>query len=173
MKRQIGTGFALAWIAALGVIIAAFIGLNTWMARPAAVVPTTPEIAPAAPVAETAPSVSAPPAPSAAPSPGMSAPNTVSNDPVTVLDLDHLGSAVHLREPAMGASKQVWAAELPIAQSLLQRPCDCDQRNWLKHYVKTAQDALLGSEDYVPSIQLLATLRRSNQDLTLSSQIQH
>jgi hypothetical protein len=92
---------------------------------------------------------------------------------VTVLDLDRLAAAVHLRDPEMGASKQVWAVELPIAQSLLQRPCDCDERNWLKHYVKTAQDALSGSEDYVHSIQLLATLRRSDQDLTLSSQLPH
>jgi hypothetical protein len=87
---------------------------------------------------------------------------------VTVLDLDHLAAAVHLRETGMGASKQVWAAELPVAQSLLQRPCDCDQRNWLKHYVKTANDALSGSEDYAHSIQLLATLRRSDRDLSLS-----
>ncbi len=174
MNGKIGSGFALAWLATLGLIVAGFIGLNAWMGKPAAAVPATvPRITSSQPVA-VLPARDEPSAPAPPPTPvpmAVSVPvtTTLSNQPVTVLDLDQLASAVHLREPSLGASKQVWASQLPIAESLLQRPCDCDQRNWLKHYVKTANDALAGSEDYVHSVQLLATLRRSDQDLSTTS----
>jgi hypothetical protein len=51
---------------------------------------------------------------------------------------------------------------------LMKGMCDCDQRNWLVHFVQTGQEAVSGSNQYPQSMQLLAKLRRSNQDLTLN-----
>jgi hypothetical protein len=82
-------------------------------------------------------------------------------------DIDSLAAAVKLGEPnAGGVGKEVWARETPVAEKLLQGLCDCDQRNWLKHFVKAGNEALSGSENYYQSIQELAKLRRSDQDLT-------
>jgi len=89
--------------------------------------------------------------------------------PVPVLDSDlvKLAAAVKLGAANTGdVSKEVWARETPIAEKLLQGLCDCDQRNWLNHFVKTGHEAISGSENYYQSVQLLATLRRSNQELS-------
>jgi len=96
-------------------------------------------------------------------------PSSLQAAPIPVLnsDLDRLAAAVKLGEANTGGvSKETWARQVPVAEKLLQGLCDCDQRNWLKHFVKTGNDALSGSEDYYQSIQLLAKLRRSDQDLT-------
>jgi hypothetical protein len=84
-------------------------------------------------------------------------------------DLDQLAAAVNLdRAGAGGVSKEVWIRETPVAEKLLQGLCDCDQRNWLKHFVKTGDYAIAGSEDYYSSVQLLAQMRRSDQDLSVN-----
>jgi hypothetical protein len=114
-----------------------------------------------------------PPAPtsgSAAPVP-KPAPASVAADPAlsnTLLDsgIASLAAAIRLgKAPANDVSKDVWVRELPIAQKLLGGDCDCDQRNWLKHYIQTGQEAVSGSTRYPQSLQMLATLRRSNQDV--------
>jgi hypothetical protein len=111
------------------------------------------------------------PAPPVSPSPITAAapPSSLQAIPIPVLnsDLDRLAAAVKLGEANTGdVSKETWARQVPVAEKLLQGLCDCDQRNWLKHFVKTGNDALSGSEDYYQSIQLLAKLRRYDQDLT-------
>jgi hypothetical protein len=80
-------------------------------------------------------------------------------------DIAQLAAAVNLGSASAGVSKDVWARETPVAQKLLNGLCDCDQRNWLNHFVETGNEALSGSENYDKSVQVLATLRRSNIDL--------
>jgi hypothetical protein len=78
-------------------------------------------------------------------------------------DIDNLAAAVNLNGPVVGdVSKDVWLREVPVAQKLLTGICDCDQRNWLKHFISTGQEAISGSSNYAQSVQLLATLRRAN-----------
>ena len=89
--------------------------------------------------------------------------------PMPVLDSDlvQLAAAVKLSGTNTGdVSREVWARETPIAQRLLHGLCDCDQRNWLNHFVKTGNEALSGSDDYYQSVQLLAKLRRNDQELS-------
>jgi hypothetical protein len=80
-------------------------------------------------------------------------------------DINRLASAVHLGDISGAVTKDVWSAQLPVAQKLLDGMCDCDQRNWLNHFVETAQEAVSGSQHYQQSIQVLAKLRRANSDL--------
>lgn len=88
-------------------------------------------------------------------------------------DLAQLASEVKLGQANTGdVGKDVWARETPVAQKLLQGLCDCDQRNWLKHFVQTGNQALTGSEEYYQSVQLLATLRRSNNEVS-TNQVSH
>ena len=57
--------------------------------------------------------------------------------------------------------KARWEQAVPAASKLMDGPCDCDQRNWLKHFVAMGNDALAGSStDYVQDAQLMSTLRR-------------
>ncbi len=59
--------------------------------------------------------------------------------------------------------KQRWAQAVPVASKLMEGPCDCDQRNWLKHFVKMGNDALSNSDtDYMVEAGLLSTIRRSD-----------
>ncbi len=81
-------------------------------------------------------------------------------------DIDQLAAAVKLgttNTPAVG--KEVWARETPVAEKLLNGLCDCDQRNWLIHFVQTGKEAVNGSENYHKSVQFLATLRRNDEDV--------
>jgi hypothetical protein len=84
-------------------------------------------------------------------------------------DINRLASAVHLGDASAGVSKDVWATQLPVAQRLLDGMCDCDQRNWLNHFVQAGQEAVAGSQHYYQSIQVLAKLRRGNSDLASAS----
>lgn len=43
--------------------------------------------------------------------------------------------------------KDQWGRALPIAQKLVQGPCDCEQRNWLVHFIEMGNNALAGSDD--------------------------
>ena len=59
--------------------------------------------------------------------------------------------------------KNKWQEALPIAEKLLDYPCDCAQRNWLSHFVELGNDALHGSEqEYNTAAQVLTTLGRNN-----------
>ena len=92
--------------------------------------------------------------------PGSGAGVTVQNS-----DIDQLATAVRLGDSSVSVGKEVWAKETPVAQKLLQGLCDCDQRNWLKHFVETGNEAISGSDHYYQSVQLLSKLRRGDQDL--------
>ena len=88
-------------------------------------------------------------------------------------DIDQLATAVKLGEQRTGdVGKDVWARETPVAKRLLNGMCDCDQRNWLKHFVMTGDEAVAGSENYYQSVQLLATLRRNDTELS-ANQARH
>jgi hypothetical protein len=118
--------------------------------------------------AEATPSVVAPKAGTPALRPNPSLENSTFGAAYAVQDSDinQLAEAVKLGESAAGdVGKEVWVRETPIAEKLLQGLCDCDQRNWLKHFIETGHEAIDGSEQYYPSVQLLATLRHSNADL--------
>ncbi len=97
-----------------------------------------------------------------------SAAGAVTRAPYIVLDSDlaALAAAVKLGTASAGrVSKAVWAQEVPIAQKFLGDMCDCDQRNWLKHFIQTGQEGLSGSNQYLQSVQLLGKLRRGNSAL--------
>lgn len=86
-------------------------------------------------------------------------------------DIAQLAAAVKLGTTnTASVGKDVWARETPVAERLLNGLCDCDQRNWLKHFVQTGNEAINGSENYYQSVQLLETLRRSNADLDKNRQ---
>jgi hypothetical protein len=92
-----------------------------------------------------------------------------SSQPVTVSDSDlaDLAASVKLGQSSTGdVGKDIWAREVPVAQKLLNGMCDCDQRNWLKHFVQTGQEAIAGSNHFPDSVQVLTKLRRSDTDLT-------
>jgi hypothetical protein len=87
--------------------------------------------------------------------------------PVTDADINQLAAAVKLGAQGTGdVGKNVWARETPVAEKLLNGMCDCDQRNWLNHFVETGKEAVSGSENYFHSVQLLSALHRSDKDLT-------
>ena len=61
--------------------------------------------------------------------------------------------------------KARWSQAIPIAQQLLAGPCDCEQRNWLNHFVAMGNDAVANSDaQYHEEAQLLATLGRNDED---------
>jgi hypothetical protein len=127
------------------------------------------------PTQKSAPVPAAQDIPISLPNPGAVAANSPPAAPVgpavpyTVLDSDlaNLAAAVKLSSTSTGdVGKDVWAREVPVAQRLLTGMCDCDQRNWLKHFVETGQEAISGSNHFPESVQLLAQLRRGNNELT-------
>ena len=71
------------------------------------------------------------------------------------VDLPHAGA----RPP----DKSRWSLSIPVAEQLLQGPCDCEQRNWLNHFIATGNLALTGSvADYQKELALLVTLARND-----------
>jgi len=172
-KFLIGVGVAFFGVLALG--IAAVVGVTT-MSESSTASTSQAQVAASAPVAAApAPIPAAPSAPqqpaAATSTPASATPaaqSPVIGSAVTVQDSDiaQLASAVKLGTPTAGSiSKEVWARETPVAEKLLNGLCDCDQRNWLKHFVQTGNEAISGSENYYQSVQVLGTLRRSNADL--------
>jgi len=167
-KFLIGIGTAFFFVFVLG--IGAVMSINSMSGQPSHPA-TTKAAEPSSDSSQVEVQSVEQPAPAAAPvanAPAV-APSSSAAVPVTVHDSDlaMLASAVKLGGTKTGdVSKEVWARETPIAEKLLLGLCDCDQRNWLNHFVKTGHEALSGSEDYYQSIQLLATLRRSDQELT-------
>jgi hypothetical protein len=166
----IGTGLAFALVFIAG--IAAILSVTQDADRIGTVTTPASAVNGSVPVAEATPNLHMP-NPRAVAQVSVPAINAASTVPCPVFDSDlaKLAAAVKLSPLSTGdVSKDVWIREVPIAQKLLTGMCDCDQRNWLKHFVETGQEAIAGSNHYPESIQLLATLRRGNSDLTISSQ---
>ena len=55
--------------------------------------------------------------------------------------------------------KEQWNRALPIAQKLVQGPCDCEQRNWLNQFIRMGNDAL--TEDHEDYFRLAAVMRKT------------
>lgn len=56
-----------------------------------------------------------------------------------------------------------WAAAIPVAEKLLQGPCDCEQRNWLKHFVEMGDSAVSGDDtNYYQLARVMAQLSRND-----------
>lgn len=172
MSPRFLIGICVAFFGVLALGVAAVVGVTAMSESPGAsgkvaAAPTvTTALEPALAVsaapqtvvaATPAPPSVIPTAPTAPPSTGVVVQNS---------DIDQLANAVKLGTSNSGTvSKEVWARETPVAEKLLNGMCDCDQRNWLKHFVQTGNEAINGSENYYQSVQLLATLRRSDGDL--------
>ena len=59
--------------------------------------------------------------------------------------------------------KARWAQSIHVAEQLLQGACDCEQRNWLSHFVEVGNLALTGSvEEYHKALAILVTLARND-----------
>ena len=82
--------------------------------------------------------------------------------------LSQLSNLVDLKHAAtQPPDKQRWAQAIPAASKLMEGPCDCDQRNWLKHFVKMGNAAFSDSHtDYSEEAQLLSTIRRNDTQVT-------
>jgi hypothetical protein len=170
MSHRFFIGIGVAFFAILALGVAAVVGVSAMSdsaniaSKPATIAPIS-----AAPesVAETTPEpeqLRATP-PSLRPNSPMQSSVIATGYTVQDSDIGQLAAAVKLGGPAMGVvGKEVWARETPVAEKLLEGLCDCDQRNWLNHFVETGHEAISGSGNYYQSIQLLATLRRSNAD---------
>ena len=62
--------------------------------------------------------------------------------------------------------KEQWGRALPIARQLVQGPCDCEQRNWLNHYIEMGENALAGSNDaYFKLAILMQKMARNDKQL--------
>lgn len=86
---------------------------------------------------------------------------------VAAADLNNLADSIKLDNGALeNMDQSEWARELPIAEQMLQGICDCEQRNWLRRFVETANDALAGSNEYYKSVQILDSLPRNDAELT-------
>jgi hypothetical protein len=74
-------------------------------------------------------------------------------------DLKELASAVHLLDGKVPApDKEAWTRELPVAQELARKTCDCEQRNWLNRFILTGNAVLGGSNQYYCSAQVLSSM---------------
>ena len=79
-------------------------------------------------------------------------------------DLLRLSAMVDLANAAdRPPDKAGWQQALLIADRLQQGPCDCEQRNWLHHFVETGNSALTASADYAENVQVMLTLARNDQ----------
>jgi hypothetical protein len=165
-RKYLGFGSAVLALAAL-----AFAGMGVFHAlrapepAPAAAQSLAPQAQsiPVAPQVQSAPMVQ--PAPVVAAASLRPLPDVPANA-VAVPDKNLLQLAKMVDLPnAAGhpADKPQWAQAASAARKLLGGPCDCDQRNWLNHFVETASYALSGSSaEYDDSAKLLSTLGRNN-----------
>jgi len=90
------------------------------------------------------------------------------SDPKLIQDVDlkSLASLVNLAAAKQGSpNKDQWTQAIPIANKLLQGPCDCEQRNWLNQFVTMGNYALAGSPQYYQSARLMDTLPLNDQDV--------
>lgn len=91
-------------------------------------------------------------------------------------DLEKLSLLVDLAEsPSQSPNIERWKQVLPIAQNLMNGPCDCTQRIWLTRFVAMGNSALSGSSaDYKQSAQLIVTMGRNDaQAMALSRSRAH
>lgn len=85
--------------------------------------------------------------------------------------LEQLSLAVNLADaPVKPPDKTEWKEVLPYAQKLMDGPCDCAQKVWLKHFIEMGNFALTDSDrQYHETASLLATLgRNDDQAMELS-----
>jgi hypothetical protein len=151
-------GFVL--IFALGV--AAVLSVNNLSLPDSGTKATVPQAVVEAPAAQPTPSpVKLAPVPPPAPFVPVNA-----NGPVTVerSDINQLALAVKLGS-SDSVGKDVWARETAIAVKLQKDMCDCDQRNWLNHFVEAGQEEASGSPRFAETLKLLTTLRKDDSDL--------
>ncbi len=166
-KPSVGLGMSGG---ALLVIVAALIAVPYFHHSPPAAVPPA-ESTPLPPVAVVTPPVKvSPPVVKTA-----AVPASFNDDPVIPLppnvktvpdeDLLKLSGMVNLAGAVAGdqpPDKAQWKHALPIAEQLDQAPCDCDQRNWLEHFIQTGYHALADENDqFYTSAREMATLRRN------------
>jgi len=84
---------------------------------------------------------------------------------VNASDLDNLAAQVHLKNASLAdVDKSQWKKALVKAQQLLQGACDCEERNWLNHFVETGNDALAGSQEFQDSAKLLVSLPKNDEE---------
>ena len=174
----------------VGIAIAAFctlalafgsVGIISRATEPTSASVETPVVAPIHPPSIVVASMSAPfatasalPAPPAPDSKSATSSSTgvpaIHNAPVNLRDvsasdLNKLADGVKLDDGALQRiDKAQWSAQLVVAKTLAQRPCDCEQRNWLNRFIETANDAATGSKDYFASVQLLDQLARNDTE---------
>ena len=65
--------------------------------------------------------------------------------------------------------KEKWQQALVIADKLQQGPCDCEQRNWLHHFIETGNSALTAPADYAENVQLMLKLARNDKQAMIIS----
>ena len=112
------------------------------------------------------------PVPTAQPEIAVVTPKTVVSipplppDAVSVPDADllRLSAMVDLPNAADHLpDKAGWQQAIVIADQLQQGPCDCEQRNWLKHFVETGNSALSSPAEYAENVQLMLKLARNDK----------
>ena len=85
--------------------------------------------------------------------------------------LERLSTMVNLAGARDHApDKTLWAQALPVAQKLMDGPCDCAQKVWLKHFIEMGDFALSDSAtQYHETANLISTLGRNDaQAMALS-----
>jgi hypothetical protein len=86
---------------------------------------------------------------------------------VNASDLRDLAHQVNLKNTDLAdVDKDQWKQALPKAQKLLGGACDCEQRNWLTHFIETGGYAISGSTQYQDSAKFLSTLPKDDQEAT-------
>ncbi len=87
---------------------------------------------------------------------------------VDISDLRGLARTVSLKQAAGSGdiNKAAWQQALPKAQQLLGGACDCEQRNWLIHFVETANFAVSGDPQFAESAKFLATMPKNDDEAT-------
>jgi len=86
---------------------------------------------------------------------------------VNTSDLSNLAQQVHLKNSNLASvNKSAWEKALPKARQLLQGACDCEERNWLNHFIETGTDAIAGSKEYDDAAKLLVSLPKNDEEAT-------
>ena len=82
-------------------------------------------------------------------------------------DLLKLSASVDLANALdRSIDKERWARVMPVAEKLVQGPCDCEQRNWLNHFIAMGEAARNGAdEEYRQLAGLLVKLARNDKQL--------
>lgn len=63
--------------------------------------------------------------------------------------------------------KSPWPQAVAVAEVLAQGPCDCEQRNWLNHFIEMGNDAISGADDaYYKLADLMVKMARNDKQLS-------